>query len=118
MQLAAFLTCPPVISVRSSPSWVQRQRRGHAATALAVFGVASATRCCWQWQGLTESPIACLHAACSPINRMTPADAIVSVRETEIALAGCTEPGWVISTVENALYGDVANRCNSTLTYL
>jgi hypothetical protein len=47
-----------------------------------------------------------------------PADAIVSVRETEIALAGCTQPGWVISAVENALYGDVANRCNSTLTYL
>ncbi|PSC74164.1 sugar phosphate phosphate translocator [Micractinium conductrix] len=44
-------------------------------------------------------------------------DAVVSVRENEVALAGCAEPGWLISGVENAMFGDVATMCNSSLSY-
>lgn len=46
-----------------------------------------------------------------------PADAVVSVRENEVALAACADPGWIISSVDNAMYGDVATQCNSSLTY-
>ncbi|KAL4422481.1 hypothetical protein ABPG75_008678 [Micractinium tetrahymenae] len=45
-------------------------------------------------------------------------DAVVSVREGEVALAACAEPGWIISSVDNAMYGDVATQCNSTVTYM
>lgn len=44
-------------------------------------------------------------------------DAVVSVRENEVALAACADPGWIISSVDNAMYGDVATQCNSSLTY-
>lgn len=49
--------------------------------------------------------------------RFCPADSVVSVRENEVALAACGDPGWIITSVDNAMYGDVANRCNSSLTY-
>ena len=46
------------------------------------------------------------------------ADALVSVQEGEVALAGCMDAGWLITQVENSIYGNVGARCNSTLSYL
>lgn len=45
-------------------------------------------------------------------------DALVSVEEGSVAVAGCTEAGWLITRVENAIYGNVEQRCNSTLSYM
>lgn len=45
------------------------------------------------------------------------ADALVSVQEGEVALAGCLDAGWLITRVENAIYGNVEGRCNSSLSY-
>ncbi len=57
------------------------------------------------------------HSQPPPACASAPADSVVSVRENEVALAACGDPGWIITSVDNAMYGDVANRCNSSLTY-
>jgi hypothetical protein len=44
-------------------------------------------------------------------------DALVSVEEGGVALAGCLGAGWVVTRVENAIYGSVEARCNSSLSY-
>ncbi|PRW60776.1 band 7 [Chlorella sorokiniana] len=45
-------------------------------------------------------------------------DATVSVAEGEILLAACDYPGWVISRVDDAAWGNPDSGCNSTTTYL
>lgn len=46
------------------------------------------------------------------------ADATVSVAEGQILLAACDYPGWVISRVDDAAWGNPDSGCNSTTTYM
>lgn len=50
--------------------------------------------------------------------RSAAADATVTVAEGEILLAACDFPGWVISRVDDASWGNPASGCNSTTTFL
>lgn len=39
------------------------------------------------------------------------------VREGDVALAACAEPGWLIESVDSPLYGNAQQECNSTSTF-
>lgn len=42
----------------------------------------------------------------------------MSVAEGEILLAACDYPGWVISRVDDAAWGNPDSGCNSTTTFM
>lgn len=45
------------------------------------------------------------------------ADDSVLVREGDVVLAACAEPGWLIASVDSPLYGNAKEDCNSTGSY-
>lgn len=90
-----------------------RRRRLQLQAAPALLAPACAAPCLL----LLNSADLLLLPACPPAAR-PPADAVVEAAEGEIALAACDSLDWLISGVNDAFFGNVAEKCNSTVAYM